>query len=67
MSHRPRIGRRPGIVLAASLALATSLGAGVPRSQVHNLFTQFDLPDAWEARFWGDPAVKGLLALDAKA
>ena len=30
-------------------------------------FARFDLPDAWEARFWGDPAVSKLLDLDAKA
>ena len=30
-------------------------------------FARFDLPDDWEARFWADPDVKALLALDAEA
>jgi hypothetical protein len=30
-------------------------------------FAPFDLPDAWEARFWADPDVKALLALEPKA
>ena len=30
-------------------------------------FARFELPDDWEARFWADPNVKALLALDAKA
>ncbi len=30
-------------------------------------FAGFDLPDAWEARFWADPDVKALLDLEPKA
>ena len=33
----------------------------------HNPFSQFDLPDVWEARFWADPGVKALRLLDARA
>src|SRR2546421_183997 len=53
----------------ALLALLTIAGAGVAPAQEPvrrpNVFMQFDLPDAWEARFWSDPGVKALLALDA--
>src|SRR5689334_3156460 len=30
-------------------------------------FAQFTLPDAWETRFWADPAALRLLELDPKA
>lgn len=35
--------------------------------RIHDLFAQFELPDKWETRFWADPDIKVLLALDAKA
>jgi hypothetical protein len=36
-------------------------------SRASDPLTQFDLPDAWEDRFWADPGVRALLALDTKA
>jgi hypothetical protein len=40
--------------------------ANPPDARATNLFAQFDVPDDWQARFWADPAVKGLLTLEAK-
>src|SRR4051794_21851589 len=42
---------------------------GVPRAPIAspppapNPFAHFDLPDAWEVRYWSDPGVKALLGL----
>ena len=47
--------------------LMASVRAEASDPHVHNLFAQFDLPDAWESRFWADPAVAGLLSLEPKA
>lgn len=54
---------------AAALVLAVVANAAAPPdpNEVPRLFAQFDLPDAWEARFWADPNVKALLELDGKA
>jgi len=43
------------------------VGEAIRVRQVHDLFSQFELPDKWEERFWSDPDVKALLKLDAKA
>lgn len=54
----------PRMAVVAALALAL-LGARAGADV--SPFARFDLPDPWEARFWGDPAVSALLTLDAKA
>ncbi|MBV8316283.1 MAG: hypothetical protein JOZ53_15185, partial [Planctomycetaceae bacterium] len=51
-----------GHALGVFIVLAANVPAAPP-----DPFGRFDLPDAWEARFWADPGVKALLALDAKA
>ena len=51
-----------GRALGVLIVLAANVLAAPP-----DPFGQFDLPDAWEERFWADPGVKALLALDAKA
>lgn len=54
-------------MLAVVLSLGRVSTAGATDGeQIHNLFAQFALPDAWEARFWADPDVKALLALEPK-
>ena len=45
--------------------LLTLLGSGPAVGS--DPFARFDFPDAWEARFWSDPNVKALLALEPKA
>ncbi|WP_422929903.1 heparinase II/III domain-containing protein [Singulisphaera sp. PoT] len=52
---------------ALTMLMAWSVGAMAAEPQARNLFAQFDLPDAWESRFWRDPAVEALLALEPKA
>jgi hypothetical protein len=56
-----RAGGRSGPWIAL-LALGLA-GADTPKDDP---FARFDLPDAWEARFWADPASQRLLKLDAK-
>ncbi len=46
---------------ALVILVSTTLGAGP------GPFAQFELPDAWEARFWDDPDTKALLKLDPKS
>ena len=50
--------------IALCVALLTS--ASTVSADPGGPFARFDLPDEWEARFWADPNVKALLALDAK-
>lgn len=55
----PGAGRAPA-ASAAPVAASTPLDDRDP-------FAHFDLPDEWEARFWADPGVKSLLAIDSRA
>lgn len=55
----------PARPIALCVALLTS--ASTVSADPGGPFARFDLPDEWEARFWADPDVKALLALDAKA
>jgi hypothetical protein len=50
--------------LATTLMLQSPMHAAPPR---RDALTQFDIPDAWEERFWSDPGVVALRALDLKA
>ncbi|MDR3634884.1 MAG: heparinase II/III family protein [Isosphaeraceae bacterium] len=57
------------LVLVASLSLLAT-GAGPPAKPASApalLFSQFDLPQEWQTRFWAEPGVKALLALEPKA
>src|SRR5688500_10044179 len=63
---RNRAGTAGGLALLAMLGLAAARDAGAQGTERPSVFAQFDLPDAWEARFWADPGVKALLALDAR-
>src|SRR5262249_39769827 len=49
-----------------SPAPATAPAPGGPPAG-HDPLTRFDLPDAWESRFWSLPGVKELTALDPRA
>lgn len=51
----------PGIIV---LVLGL-LGADRPARK--DPFAGFDLPDAWEAKYWAEPAVRHLMTLDTKA
>src|SRR5215217_4495340 len=67
----PNRARAAGAVALLTVSLLASArgeapAQGTPARGVQ-VFAQFDLPDRWEARFWADPAVKALLALDARA
>ncbi len=57
--------------LAGWLALALALVAAGPPTKrpapAVDPFARFDLPDDWEARFWGSPDARALLELDPKA
>jgi len=59
MSHALRL--RFAALLLLLLPVTTTFGAGP------DPFDQFELPDAWEARFWDDADTKALLKLDPKA
>ncbi|WP_406693593.1 hypothetical protein V5E97_21400 [Singulisphaera sp. Ch08] len=71
MPGRLRIAARWACWAVAVVALSVSTdgfaGEAADAKRIHNLFAQFELPDNWETRFWADPNVKSLLALDAKA
>ena len=55
------------VALALSFTLATRLEAGDPPPRgPGDPFARFDLPDAWEARFWGSPEALALLEMDPK-
>ncbi len=56
--HRFRRNLSGIVVLVLSL-LSTHAFAGDP-------FAKFDLPDSWEARFWGSPEAVALLEMDSK-
>ncbi|MDB5349226.1 MAG: hypothetical protein JWN86_473 [Planctomycetota bacterium] len=51
----------------ALFSLVVSIGIGSRADADVSPFARFDLPDPWEARFWADPGVEGLLKLDTKA
>src|SRR5262245_19803181 len=53
-------------LLAVSIVAAAHAAQPDAPERRANVFAQFELPDDWEARFWADPGVKVLLALDAK-
>src|SRR5688572_17815036 len=57
------------IALCIALLASTSAESAEPGTPAPPAgpFARFELPDEWEARFWADPNVKALLALDAKA
>jgi hypothetical protein len=62
--------RRASLALVALAIAASALASAEPAPSplpVRNPFDRFDLPDAWEARFWADPGVKALLRLDPRA
>jgi hypothetical protein len=55
-------------VIVAALGTRGRAQDPVPgRAVGHDPFAQFTLPDAWETRFWADPAAHRLLELDPKA
>ncbi|HMB05371.1 MAG TPA: hypothetical protein VKP69_16745, partial [Isosphaeraceae bacterium] len=59
--------RRASLPLVAlAVAAGGALASAGPASS-RNPFDGFDLPDAWEAKFWADPGVKMLLRLDPRA
>lgn len=68
-----RLGRllsRIGLaLLASSLASPSSaqVAGSAGTSRAVGPFARFDLPDEWEARFWGDAGTKALLAMEPKA
>src|SRR5262245_38123775 len=67
MRRNPRRVRRFASGMAVAAILLTGGGADAPEPvPPKRLFAQFDLPDAWKARFWSDPAARTLLLLDAK-
>ena len=47
-----------------TIGLAILLQAGAGQAAAPPPFDRFDLPDAWEARFWSSPNVKNLLKLN---
>ena len=72
MPRRLRIAARwacrAGTAVVALLVSADAFaGEAAGAKRIHDLFAQFELPDDWESRFWADPNVRSLLALDAKA
>ena len=69
MSHKSRF-----VLVIVALHLAGYVQAadppptpGVKSSRGPGVFAQFELPDAWEARFWDDADTKALLKLEPKA
>src|SRR5918997_388395 len=56
----------PARAIALCVALLASASADPVPDSPGGPFARFELPDDWEARFWADPNVKALLALDAK-
>jgi hypothetical protein len=68
---RPIRGKICGRIACLALALTGadrpdgSPGAAAPPARGE--FSGFDLPDAWEERFWAQPGVRALLAQEPKA
>ncbi len=56
----------PRMALVVATVLVLVPGASPVRAD-GSPFSRFELPDSWEARFWGDPAVASLLSLEPKA
>ena len=54
------------IALALLVAPSSPAGAGEPLKPPADPLARFDLPDAWEARFWGSPDAVALLEIDPK-
>jgi hypothetical protein len=60
----------PASLAFALLGPLLLAGADAPRSPTDpraSLFAQFGLPPEWQTRFWAEPGVKELLALEPKA
>ncbi len=58
--------RGPWLVLLVLVFTGPGLGPAEPAPS-HGPFDAFDLPDAWQDRFWASPGAKALLALEPKA
>jgi hypothetical protein len=54
------------IVVLALVVSSIAVNADEPVKFSADPFAKFDLPDAWEARFWGSPDAVELLELDPK-
>jgi hypothetical protein len=55
------------VVFAVILALAASASGAGDAPRRASPFAAFRLPDAWQDRFWSEPGVKKLLAMDTWA
>jgi hypothetical protein len=62
----PLLFGRAMIALAFALFVSQAIAGDPPSKTPGDPFTKFDLPDAWEARFWGSPDAVALLELDPK-
>jgi hypothetical protein len=62
MSMRKAMARRATAAVVAWLLAGSVVGA----AEGPDPLTRFDLPGAWQEKFWSEPGAKGLLELDAK-
>ena len=52
--------------IIALVALSAPADAGPPSKAPVDPFAKFDLPDEWEARFWGSPDTLALMEMDPR-